>query len=128
MIGTRRLHDVIIVAGMHNYLGQLVCRDWGLSIETQAAVRWHHAINPKQRKDLHTKATQNLIDVVILGNWLTHEMKFGLSGHQSHGNLPKDLLERLGLDPNGHKELIKEVQGKHKAIRSFVGLLERQAA
>lgn len=113
---------------LHDRLGQLVCRDWGLSVESQSVVRWHHVISPDHRTEISKKTTHDLIDVVILGNWLTHEMKFGLSGHQSHGSQPTELFERLGLDPNERKSLIKEIQSRHKAMRSFVGLLERKAA
>ena len=37
----------------------------------------------------------NLIDVVIVGNWLSRTMNFGFSGHRSGKSLPIEVLERF---------------------------------
>ena len=51
----------------------------------------------------------NLIDVVSIGNWLSHSLHFGFSGHRSHGRIPAEILERLLLDEEQLDDFKQEI-------------------
>ena len=108
----------------HDYLGYLICKNWGLSRYVEAVVRWHHEPNPEHRANVHSEETHEVIDIVSLANWIVHVTKFGFSGHE-HTPAPSDaLLARLTLDRSQMPRLMETVQRELDTTEDFVNVLE----
>ena len=39
--------ELINQSPRHDYLGYLICKNWGLSSLVESVVRWHHEPNPE---------------------------------------------------------------------------------
>lgn len=109
----------------HDYLGYLICKNWGLSRFVEAVVRWHHEPNPEHRSGVHGSEMHEVIDVVTLANWVTHVSEFGFSGH-GKASAPSDaLLSRLCLVRDQLPQLIESVQRELESTEDFVKVIER---
>jgi len=108
----------------HDYLGYLICRHWGLSGAVESVVRWHHEPNPDNRTRVAPGSeTSELIDLVIVANWIVHKLKFGFSGHESPGKQPSDaLLARLHVDHIDN--VIEDVENELELTEDFCGILD----
>ena len=117
----------------HDFLGYLVCRKWGFSSNVEDVARWHHENDPEKRAGVSSGKAHDLIDLVILANWITQVEEFGFAGHRSPVRPPKDLLTRLGtsssklesLRETVIKEFSKETFAPVPTDRSFVRDLAR---
>jgi len=117
----------------HDFLGYLVCRKWGFSSNVEDVARWHHENDPEKRAGVSSGKAHDLIDLVILANWIAQVEEFGFAGHKSPVQPPEDLLTRLGtsssklksLRETVIKEFSKETFAPVPTDRSFVRDLAR---
>jgi putative nucleotidyltransferase with HDIG domain len=115
--------ELINQSPRHDYLGYLICRHWGLSPLVECVVRWHHESNPEHRQQVKLGSDESeLIDLVILANWVVNKMQFGFSGHDSPEAPSDALLARLNIFQLDH--LIEDVQRELVVTEDFCSILE----
>ena len=107
----------------HDYLGYLICRHWGLSGAVEGVVRWHHEPNPDNRERVVPGSdTSELIDLVIVANWIVNKLEFGFSGHETPDHPSDALLARLGVDHID--KVIEDVENELELTEDFCGILD----
>jgi len=116
--------ELINQSPRHDYLGYLICKNWGLSSFVEGVVRWHHEPQPERRQKVTSEDAHELIDVVILANWAVNDQKFGFSGHESPDKPSDALLARLNLNPGQTDHLYKDIQNELKMTEDFCDLLD----
>ena len=109
----------------HDRVGQIVCKEWGLNRDVESVIRWHHEPNIIERGTVGEDDLNNLIDVVSVGNWLSHSLHLGFSGHRSHGEISSEIMERLSLDDEQLDYFKQETRENFKEFRNFLNLIER---
>ena len=117
--------ELINQSPRHDYLGYLICRHWGLSGAVEGVVRWHHEPNPENRQMVVAgSVTGDLIDLVIVANWIVNDLKFGFSGHENPDAPSDALLARLQIY---HIDKVREdVENELKLTEDFCGILENK--
>jgi putative nucleotidyltransferase with HDIG domain len=115
--------ELINQSPRHDYLGYLICRHWGLSGAVEGVVRWHHEPNPENRQRVVAGSdTGDLIDLVLVANWIVNDLKFGFSGHECPDTPSDALLDRLQLY---HIDKVREdVENELKLTEDFCGILD----
>lgn len=104
----------------HSALGFLLAERWGLSKTVQTIVRYHH---PQEvRPPLETELAK-VADIVALANIFIHVLRFGSSGHQGVTGVPRDLLQRLNLEPH-LKTVLNQIRLGLVKSSGFVNVLE----
>lgn len=116
--------ELINQSPRHDYLGYLICKNWGLSHFVEGVVRWHHEPEPERRQKVTSEEAHELIDVVILANWAVNDQKFGFSGHESPDKPSDALLARLNLNPGQIDHLYKDIENELKMTEDFCDLLD----
>jgi putative nucleotidyltransferase with HDIG domain len=109
----------------HDRVGQIVCNEWGLNRDVESVIRWHHETDIVERGTVGEDDLNKLIDVVYVGNWLSHSLHFGFSGHRSHGKLSEEIMARLNLDEDQLDYFKQETRENFKEFRNFLNLIER---
>ncbi|MAL87163.1 MAG: hypothetical protein CMI23_12505 [Opitutae bacterium] len=109
----------------HDRVGQIVCKEWGLNRDVESVIRWHHQPDIVERGTVGEDELNKLIDVVHVGNWMSHSLHFGFSGHRSHGKLSQEVMERLYLDDDQIDFFKEETRENFKEFRKFLNLIER---
>ena len=79
--------ELVNQSARHDYLGYLLCKNWGLSAWVENVVMWHHEPDVQRRQGVPSAEANALVDIVIAANWLTHENSFGFSDTK-HWTLP----------------------------------------
>ena len=108
----------------HDYLGFLICKNWGLSRFVEGVVRWHHEPVPDRRQRVTSEEAHELIDLVILANWAVNEQKFGFSGHETPEKPTDALLARLNLNSNHLEQISLDIENELKMTEDFCDLLD----
>ena len=108
----------------HDYLGFLICKNWGLSRFVEGVVRWHHEPIPERRQRVTSEEAHELIDLVILANWAVNEQKFGFSGHETPDKPSDALLDRLNLNSNHLEQISLDIENELKMTEDFCDLLD----
>jgi hypothetical protein len=86
-------------------------------------VRWHHESNPELRQNVKAGTDESdLIDLVIIANWIVNKMQFGFSGHEDPEAPSDALLARLNIYQLDH--LIADVQRELKITEDFCAILD----
>ena len=116
--------ELINQSPRHDYLGYLICKNWGLSSFVEGVVRWHHEPQTERRQKVTSEEAHELIDVVILANWAVNDQKFGFSGHESPDKPSDALLSRLNLNPGQIDHLCKDIENELKMTEDFCDLLD----
>jgi putative nucleotidyltransferase with HDIG domain len=108
----------------HTQVGSLLARKWKLPDDLEASIKHHHQKDPRFRADILSDTLQQVVDIVYLSNILIHALKFGNSGHNQVEGLPKDLLERLTIDPKeGYKQLLVKVKNSLSRADEFIRII-----
>ncbi len=108
----------------HDYLGYLLCKNWGLSAWVESVVMWHHEYQVERRNGVPSSEAHILIDIVIVANWLAQFNEFGFSGHNSP-EMPSDaLFHRLNLSSEHVKYLQQQSFETLKETDEFCEILE----
>lgn len=107
----------------HTQVGQLLAQKWQLPAAVQNVIKYHHAKDTKLRGGLTADMNRN-VDIVLLANLLVHALKFGNSGHSKIAGAPKDVMERLMIDPDsGLKTLLQNLKTALDRAADFVKFL-----
>ncbi|MGE4133055.1 MAG: HDOD domain-containing protein [Bdellovibrionales bacterium] len=110
----------------HTTIGQMLAHKWNLPINVQNVIKYHHSKDFNQRGPL-TDDFQRNVDIVYLANLLTHALKFGNSGHGKILGAPKDVLERLTIEPGeGLKKVLQDIKVALDRSSEFIKLLGTQ--
>ena len=118
--------ELINQSPRHDYLGYLICRHWGLSGAVEGVVRWHHEPNPEKRDRVAPGSeTGELIDLVIVANWIVNDLKFGFSGHEKPDHPSDALLARLQV--YHIEKVIEDVERELELTEDFCGILDRNS-
>ena len=116
--------ELVNQSARHDYLGYLLCKNWGLSAWVESVVMWHHEPDASRRQGVPSSDAHALIDIIIMANWLTHYNKFGFSGHESN-EVPSDaLLQRLNISQPQLDLLIKQSVLTLEETKEFCDLLD----
>lgn len=107
----------------HTVIGQLLAQKWKLPQMIGACIAYHHTKEMHERVGLKQDLHRN-VDIVYLGNLLAHALKFGKSGHTKVHGAPKDVLERLSLNPERDlKPLLTEIRSSLDKATEFLRVL-----
>ena len=115
--------ELINQSPRHDYLGFLICKNWGLSNYVEGVVRWHHEPNPENRQKVTSEDANELIDLVILANWAVNVQKFGFSGHENPDTPSDALLSRLNLHNTQVDQIQTDIENELKMTEDFCDLL-----
>ena len=116
--------ELVNQSARHDYLGYLLCKNWGLSAWVESVVMWHHEPDASRRQGVPSSDAHALIDIIIMANWLTHYNKLGFSGHESN-EVPSDaLLQRLNISQPQLDLLIKQAVLTLEETKEFCDLLD----
>ncbi len=116
--------ELINQSPRHDYLGFLICKNWGLSRFVEGVVRWHHEPVPERREKVTSNDAHELIDLVILANWSVNKLKFGFSGHESPDPPSDALLNRLNINPEQLDQICLDIESELKMTEDFCDLLD----
>ena len=108
----------------HDYLGYLICKNWGLSNYVESVVRWHHEPNPEGRQKVLSEEAGEAIDLVILANWAVNHLKFGFSGHEAPDHPSDALLQRLNLTPAYIDQILESISSELQLTNEFCSMLD----
>jgi HD-like signal output (HDOD) protein len=112
-----------IGAYAHTNVGHLLAQKWKLPMKMQAVIKNHHIRNPDLRGGLSSELNQG-VDIIYLANVLIHALKFGHSGHSKVSGAPKDVMERLTLDPKtGLKPIIIAIKKSLDSADEFLRVI-----
>jgi HD-like signal output (HDOD) protein len=107
----------------HTVIGQLLAQKWKLPASIGACIAYHHTKDLPARQGLKPDMHRN-IDIVVLANLLAHALKFGKSGHTKVHGAPKEVLERLGINPEKDlKSVLTEIRTSLDKAQEFLRVL-----
>lgn len=106
----------------HTTVGFELATKWRLPYQIQACISNHHHREPSQRGGL-TQETNLVVDIVYLSNLLVHALQFGNSGHSKVLGVPRDVLDRLSIPPDGLKGLLATVKDKIQNAEGFLKII-----
>ena len=115
--------ELVNQSARQDYLGYLICKNWGLSNYVESVVRWHHEPNPESRQKVLSEEAGEAIDLVILANWAVNHLKFGFSGHESPDHPSDALLQRLNLSPAYIDQILESISGELQLTNEFCSML-----
>ena len=108
----------------HDYLGYLICKNWGLSKFVEGVVRWHHEPSPESRQKVLSKEAGEVIDLVIIANWAVNYLNFGFSGHEQPDYPSDALLHRLNLTPAHIDQILESISAELQLTHEFCAMLD----
>jgi HD-like signal output (HDOD) protein len=107
----------------HNLVGKLLAEKWKLPTQIQMVIKYHHELLLPARGTLSSELN-NAVDIVYLSNLLIHALKFGNSGHGKILGAPKDLVERLNMDPQSDlKIVIQNIKSNLDKASDFIKVI-----
>jgi putative nucleotidyltransferase with HDIG domain len=111
----------------HDYLGYLICKNWGLSSHVESVVRWHHEPNPELRKKVLSEEAGEVIDLVIIANWAVNHLKFGFGGHDQPDAPSEALMARLNIYSTQVDDILSQIKNELELTEDFCGMLDTTA-
>jgi HD-like signal output (HDOD) protein len=109
-------------APKHTAIGLELSNKWRLPYLIQACVAHHHQREANLRGGLSPEVNM-VVDIVYVSNLLVHALQFGNSGHNKVLGLPKDVVDRLDLQPVRLRDLIVKVKEKLANAESFLKVI-----
>lgn len=107
----------------HTHIGGLLAEKWRLPLVMQACVKHHHKKESNQREGISSDLSQS-VDMVYLANILIHALQFGNSGHTKRTGAPKEIMERLAIDPTeGFKKLLFQIKSSLASAEEFIKII-----
>lgn len=107
----------------HTQIGQLLSERWALPLQLKAAIAHHHQKEANKRGGISNDLGK-IVDIVYLANLLVHALKFGNSGHNHILGAPKDIMQRLTIDPQtDFKPLVKTIKDNLDKAADFIKLI-----
>jgi hypothetical protein len=90
----------------------------------EGVVRWHHEPNPENRQKIASDEVNELIDLVILADWVVNDKKFGFSGHENPEHPSDALLARLNIHPTHLEPICSSVETELEMTEDFCKMLD----
>jgi putative nucleotidyltransferase with HDIG domain len=120
----RLLRDMEREQGLpsHDRVGSVLAKKWRFPPALQAAMAAHHQ-SYDQRQVSVLKAHLTMLDIVDLANRLVRIFEIGDSGDPVVPDIPRDLLDRLGLLARDIPNIKGEMTRKVEASKVFLDLL-----
>lgn len=107
----------------HTIIGQMLANKWNLPSIVQAAIKYHHTKEATHRVNVTAEINRS-VDIVLLANLLINALKFGQSGHEKVIGVPKDVMERLTINPDeGLKQVLTNIKADLARAEDFVKFL-----
>lgn len=106
----------------HVEIGQLMAQRWRLPNQIQNVIRFHHAEMRDQRME-QSNDMNLVIDMVYLGNLFSHALKIGNSGHQRSAHVPREMIDRLQIEPNQLKDILEKIRNSLAKADSFLTII-----
>lgn len=106
----------------HTLVGQELAAKWRLPAIIQASAGYHHEKDVAKRPDFSGELNL-VIDVVYLANVIIHGLKFGNSGHDKVAGIPKEVIQRLHLEPPQLKEIMVKTKDSLQSAESFLAII-----
>ncbi len=107
----------------HTVIGRELAQKWKLPTIIQASAQHHHQRDLSLRSGVSPELNQ-VVDIIFFSNLLVQAFQFGNSGHGKVLGVPKDILERLHIDPNQLKELIAKIKVSISSAEAFLKIIE----
>ena len=115
--------EALMEAPRHTSVGVLLAEKWTLPAQIIAVIKNHHQVDPKRRGGISAELNQT-VDIIFLANLLVHALKFGNSGHRKVLGAPKEVMERLMIDPKkDFKALVKEIKVALERAEEFIRVI-----
>ena len=111
----------------HAHWGYVLAKKWGLPIEVQQAIRFHHEHRADHRQGI-PKDNQPIVDIVFLANLLIHAMNFGNSGYNQAPGVRRELLQRLNLNEEDLRGLVGVIHRNLSRAENFLKIIQDSAA
>lgn len=109
----------------HCVIGNALAQRWNLPVHIRSVIRYHHTKEHTHRVGLTTEIHRNC-DIVFLANILIHALKFGNSGHDKVLGAPREVLERLTINPEkDFKPLLQLVKTNLDRAQDFLRVLKQ---
>ncbi len=107
----------------HTELGKLLAEKWKLPRNILVAAKYHHENDMQKRQNISSDLNQ-IIDIVMLANLLTHALRLGNSGHHKVIGAPTELLTRLEIHPqNDMPTLLKQLKAQIEQASEFIRMI-----
>ena len=106
----------------HVEIGQLLAQRWRLPNQIQNVVRFHHAETRDQRMG-QSNDMNLVIDMVYLGNLFSHALKIGNSGHQKAAHVPREMIDRLQIEPDQLKDVLEKIRISLAKADGFLAII-----
>jgi len=107
----------------HVATGTALAERWNLPLYLQQSIKYHHTAEISKRVAV-SPDRNSLIDMVCLGNLLIHALKFGNGGHDKVLNAPKELFQRLSMDPSTDlKRMLVEIKASLEKASDFLRMM-----
>lgn len=107
----------------HTRIGKILGEKWKLPTPVQNCVLYHHEPKTTLRSGISPEMNQ-YVDIVFLANSLMHAIRFGNSGYKIAPGLPKEILQRLTIQPEEVGPMVKEFKEPLAAAEAFLKILE----
>lgn len=106
----------------HTMIGRELATKWRLPALIQATTAHHHQKDLIGRGSI-SQEMNHVVDIVFVANLLIQALQFGNSGHTKIGGVPKDVIERLRLNPERLKELIAKIKTSIESADNFLKII-----
>jgi len=114
--------EELLESPKHTFIGAQLALKWRLPTQIQAVAGHHHQKAPNLRGGLSSEMSL-VVDIVYLSNLLVHALQFGHSGHSKVLGVPKDVLERMHLNPDKLKDLIASIKDSITSAENFLKII-----
>jgi HD-like signal output (HDOD) protein len=106
----------------HTTIGKELAVKWRLPGLIQATAAHHHQRDLSLRGGVSSEMNL-VVDIVFLSNLLIHALQFGNSGHTKVLGVPKEVLDRMQLNPEKLKELIGKIKDSIANAENFLKII-----
>lgn len=114
--------EAALSAPKHTTIGRDLALKWKLPQLIQMSVMHHHQSNPIARGAI-SQEMNLIVDIVYVANLLIHALHFGNSGSAKINNVPKDVIDRLSLNPEKLKTLIAQIKTSIASADNFLKII-----
>jgi HD-like signal output (HDOD) protein len=114
--------EVAIGTPRHTTIGRELAVKWRLPQLIQTSAAYHHQKDTAARASI-SQEMNLVVDVVFISNLLIHALQFGDSGSPKVAGVPKEVIERLHLNPEKLKELIAKIRASLESADGFLKII-----
>ena len=114
--------EIALELPKHEVIGHLLAKKWNLPVSIQYCILYHHQKESTKRVGVGPDLSRN-VDIVLLANILVNALKFGHSGHEKAQGVPKQALERLGIQAAQLPKAIEEIRSALNNAEGFLNVI-----